>query len=90
MFAFHFPQLITIVGWIFKEERFTLHARTLGLSNDEFRYVGVSNPSIDSLDGALRGERKVLLNFIETPFGDSGKLLMKRQERDPFNEGNPW
>ena len=82
------PTKIFVVGWAFKAERYHVHAKTLGVT-DTFEYLGVNNPSEDDLQGALKGERATLEQFEVTPRGDSGPLLDKRLQRDPWGDGEP-
>lgn len=80
------PSMIYVVGWKFKEKRFRLHARTLGIHNKDFRYIGVNNPAEEALAAAVSGEAKTIQAFIENPRGDEGALLEKRLQRDPWND----
>lgn len=79
-----YPTRITVAGWKFKQDRFQLHADTLGISSDRFNYVGVNNP--ENLEGALRGEKKALADFRSDPFGSGAALRAKRLERNPFKD----
>jgi len=88
------PDDIVLCGWGFKEDRYRLHADALGISQDQLHYVKVNNPegSEDDLSsplgGALKGEKKTVADFIETPFGNDGVLLQKRLQRDPYLRGD--
>ncbi|MGB4956875.1 MAG: hypothetical protein WBO49_00315 [Candidatus Saccharimonas sp.] len=83
-----YPAQIVVVGWKFKQERFELHARTLGIPPDQFRYVGVNTPK--DITSALRGEEKALASFVLDPFGNNGPLREKRLERNPFHDTHPY
>jgi hypothetical protein len=83
-----YPIYITVVGWKFKEDRFQLHADTLGIPADRFRYVGVNRP--EDLTGAVKGEEKALADFKADPFGSNGALQNKRMERNSFNDKHPY
>lgn len=84
------PRMVTVVGWIFKSERFYLHAQALGRGAGTFCYEGVNNPAPADLAGAVAGEQKTIAEFRQSPYGDTGPLRQKRVARDPFGDGNPW
>lgn len=85
------PEEVIICNWAFKEDRYRMHADSLGLNQESLHYVGVNNPEGSRDDpkspmgGALIGEKKALADFQNIPFGDEGILLQKRLQRDPFN-----
>ena len=55
-FTGHFPSMITVVGYEFKEPRFTnLHREALRWPRDKFNYVGV-DPKDDHRSDAMDGE----------------------------------
>ncbi len=83
------PTKILIVGWSFKEIRFKIHAEALGIDLTHIEYIGVNNPPQDKMVSALLGESDILKEFLATPLGDSGVLKERRQNRDPFNDGDP-
>ena len=83
------PSKVLVVGWSFKADRYKFHADTLGIPTKYFQYVGVNNPTESELDDALRGELKTLNEFKAAPFGDTGMLLEKRLQRDPWGDGEP-
>ena len=78
------PTTITVVGWEFKRMRFDLHRRALRIPDNAWRYEGVNNPF--DLAGALKGEMKAIAAFAADPYGCTGALLAKREERNPHNE----
>ena len=90
------PQQVTVCGWGFKAERYRFHAQTLGFPLQKFQYREVNNPLGDRSDAqslwgiALHGELQALALFRKYPFGDQGELLLKRQQRDPFQRGSPY
>lgn len=79
-----YPQLVHVVSWAFKEERFQLHLDAIRWpsSSASYRFHGVNNP-VDS-EGARKGEAKALASFRDDPFGTEGDLAKKRDERNPF------
>jgi len=95
-----FPKLVRVVGWRFKQARFELHRSSLRLPRDRFEYVGVNDP-VD-LRSAMEGERSVLAQFAEDPYGirtapagspatERRKYLgEKRKDRNPFNRHSPY
>jgi len=75
------------VGWKFKAARFHAHFEAVQgvLSLPAavlLEYVGVGSP--DDLEGASRGETRTLELFRQSPFGNDGELLAKRQARNPL------
>lgn len=83
-----YPLSVAVVGWKFKSARFAFHAKTLGLPESSFLYIGCNDP-ID-LEGAECGEQKALAQFKADPYGTHGPLADKRQKRNPFNLPNPY
>src|SRR6266567_2630652 len=75
----HYPLQTTTIGWKFKEERFGMHAKELGIPN--FEYVGANDPEGDALAAAEKGEQRTRDDYQEFPRGDRGRLLKLRQER---------
>jgi hypothetical protein len=90
------PQLIVMVGWEQKRARFEHHARTLGIPEGVFRYEGVPLDAYDctapftDVEGFSLGEKKAVAQWNETPLGDSGPLLEKREARNPFGITPPY
>lgn len=81
---------LTVVGWQFKEKRFYSHATALNVPENIFSYVGVNNPSQESIENAISGEEATLAAFLEDPLGNSHpNLVRKRKQRDPLARGNP-
>ena len=83
-----YPQIVTVVGWAFKQARFDFHRQTLGIPADRFRYIGANNP--DDLTIALQGEEKALEQFRADPWGKNPPLSFKRTERNPFGIVPPY
>ncbi|KAK2079293.1 hypothetical protein QBZ16_002984 [Prototheca wickerhamii] len=80
----HPPDSVTVVGYKFKEARFTdLHRAALSYPSSSFAYIGTEMSS----PGAEEGERRVMALFQEDPYGCQEPLSSKRAERDPFAEG---
>eukprot|EP00884_Botryococcus_braunii_P022275 jgi/Botrbrau1/8731/Bobra.0090s0007.1 len=80
----HPPDYITVVGYEFKRERFeTVHREALRWPKDRFSYVGTAALT----PNAIEGEKKTLDAFHYDPYGCTGMLASKRQERDPFAIG---
>lgn len=83
------PEMVYVVGWTFKKDRFDFHAKTLGIQASIFTYIGVNNPIPEDLASALADEQKTLHQFYDDPFGEEGVLLDKRRQRDPYSDGLP-
>jgi hypothetical protein len=85
-----YPELIHVVSWAFKEERFESHRAAVRWADSSaaYRFHGVNNP-VD-LDGARKGEAEALALFRDDPFGTEGKLAQKRIERNPFARHHPY
>ncbi len=90
------PLNIAMVGWEVKEPRFEYHARTLGIPQDVYSYEAVP---LDAYGNTVRpqdmgyfvkSEIKNLGLWQETPLGDSGLLLDKRNDRNPFGVTPPY
>lgn len=83
----HTPRSVTVVSWAFKATRFSIHRAAIRFPPARFRFDGFNEPIF--LEGAWRGERKALRDFIEFPHGTNGDLLQKRKERTfgPRNHG---
>ncbi len=83
------PTKVEVCGFGFKQKRFTFHAMILGIT--DFQYVSVNDPPNDVLQSiALPSEERTLKLFRANPRGDTGELLSKRLERDPYDRGNPY
>jgi len=84
------PAALTIVAWAFKERRFGLHYRTLGLDLD-YRYVGVNDPAPGPpLDQARLGEAEKCAALEQDPWLRGPDWERQRQQRDPFGIGAPY
>lgn len=82
------PRTITAVGWEFKRLRFDLHRRALRIPDSCWRYEGVNQPF--DLAGALKGEVKAIAAFASSPYGCNGDLRLKRDQRNPHGDPNPY
>jgi hypothetical protein len=96
----NYPRRIVVVGWTFKEKRFSLHRQALHFPASRFEYAGINNPV--ALEQAERGEQEAISLFTADPFGvmqapahstlaERSKYLgEKRQERNPFRRHIPY
>ncbi|KAF3584877.1 hypothetical protein F2Q69_00027257 [Brassica cretica] len=85
-----YPHNITVVSYDFKEERFAhLHRSAMGFPESRFRYMGTP-ASLESKEGALKGEAMVRAQFQEDPYGCVGSLWRKKLKRDPFHRTIPY
>lgn len=75
----HTPRLVTVVSWAFKAARFSIHRAAIRFPLARLRFDGFNEPIF--LEGAWRGERTALRDFIDIPHGTDGDLLKKRNER---------
>lgn len=82
----HYPQKVTVVGFAFKEYRFShMHRAALRFPEDRWFYVGIDPPggvTTDVRDGERRNSASL---FGADPYGcsDDG-LIRKRATRNPF------
>ena len=80
----HYPEHLIVIGYDFKEERFSgLHRAALRWPIENFQYVGT--PAVN--EGASEGESHVFSLFQDDPYGCQGSLAEKRELRDPFATG---
>lgn len=80
------PHTTTATGFPWKEKRFELHARHLGLSCSQFRYVAAPGPGDpDPTDSAAipAGEQATYNAFLQDPYGCGPFLSGKRRSRTP-------
>ena len=90
-----YPQRISVVGFDFKEERFTrLHRAAIGFPATNFSYVGISSRQESpqfSQDRAVYGEKFAIQSFEKDLYGcfDSS-LRDKRVLRNPFRRTVPY
>lgn len=85
-----YPHNITVVGYDFKEERFThFHRSAIGFPETRFFYAGTP-ASLTSKEAALKGEALVRAQFQDDPYGCSGSLRRKKLGRDPFHRSIPY
>lgn len=77
-----FPEGIGVCSWRFKEPRFTIFAEALTLPNYSFVSVGEKEITWTESD---------LLEMVkDDPFQRNPDLVSKRQNRDPWEKGNPY
>lgn len=93
LYRFHqlfgrYPGHVVVPGWPFKERRFRQHATALGIVEDQFTYIGCTDPP--DLDMARAGEAKACAAFAADPLGDHGELAAKRDARNPFRVPVPY
>lgn len=80
----HYPQSVIIVGYEFKNDRFSaLHRAALRWPASKFSYIGT--PALQK--DAEKGEASTMALFEEDPYGCGPRLSAKRRLRDPFAEG---
>ena len=87
-----YPQLISVVGFSFKQRRFTeLHRAALRFPSARFRYIGVDPLSNESRAEAEAGERvNSFLPFSSDPYGCRPPLSVKRLSRNPFRRSHGY
>ncbi|KAL4857565.1 U2 small nuclear ribonucleoprotein B'' [Chlorella vulgaris] len=79
-----YPDFITVVGYDFKQRRFSdLHRAALRLPEEGFRYEGT--PALNA--AAVEGEEATAAAFEADPYGCGPALSAKREARDPYAEG---
>ena len=81
------PELITVVGWKFKQQRFDLHRQALGIDFDQFIYIGCNDPV--NVRQAMIGETQTLAQFQADPYAERSPLSDKRKARNPFHQVMP-
>ena len=87
-----YPAKVTVVGFDFKERRFSdLHRAALNFPASHFHYIGVKpNSSMFDHKRADDGERDVRRQFAADPYSCSGALEEKRHLRNPFKRTVPY
>lgn len=90
-FTGHFPSKITVVGYEFKQLRFTeLHREALRWPKHRFDYIGV-DPEHENDSNALHGEQQHgYLPFTLDTYGCHSVLLNKRRQRNPHLRFHPY
>lgn len=90
--AGHYPTRVTVVGFDFKQERFSsLHRRAIGFPAANFSYVGL-RPQHSKFDHAkaARGEKEVLKSFHLDLYACTAALSEKKDVRNPFRRTVPY
>ncbi len=82
------PLKIYMITWEFKKDRYDFHRKSIGISSDEFEFIGVNNP--EDLDLAKENEKRTILEFKSDPFGIQGILKEKKHQRNPLNLIHPY
>jgi hypothetical protein len=80
--ASRYPDYVTFVSWIFKQERFELHRTGIRWPAKRYRYFGVNNP--DALDQALAAEQATREGYSADPYSGQPEFDSKRRSRNPF------
>jgi len=90
-----YPLRVTVVGLRFKKKRYKMHADAIILNSYKdippfvFRYDDVNDiPDYVLEGGSAEGEELTRLQFQIWPYGNRGKLLEKRMQRDPYDWHN--
>lgn len=78
----YYPEHITMVTFKFKEKRFKLHCEALRIPEHMVKFVGPNNP--EDVDLALQGEAKAIELMKNDPYCCNGKLLEKKEQRNPW------
>jgi hypothetical protein len=81
-FAGAYPEHVTFVSWMFKQERFGLHRQAVRWPRERFQYLGVNNPP--RLQQALAAEAHTMARYLADPYSGSPGFQAKRAERNPF------
>ena len=79
------PNVVTVVGWMFKQDRYTLHRQAIRWPSARFQYVGVNNPIGDALAKAEEGEQAKVNSVKSDMFLLGPEWVSQRLMRDPFN-----
>jgi hypothetical protein len=77
-----YPNLVTLVSWAFKEQRFHWHRESIGFPAERFRYAGPNNPR--DLSQALRSEERAVEAYRKDPYSSGDRFRAKRAERNPL------
>jgi hypothetical protein len=83
-----YPEVVTVISWAFKKQRFELHRDAIRFPTESFHFMGANNP-VD-LAGAMKGEGKAIDSFAADPYGAGKDLGSKRTERNPFDRTPPY
>eukprot|EP01023_Acetabularia_acetabulum_P060163 TRINITY_DN7230_c0_g2_i1.p1 TRINITY_DN7230_c0_g2~~TRINITY_DN7230_c0_g2_i1.p1 ORF type:complete len:333 (-),score=36.41 TRINITY_DN7230_c0_g2_i1:55-1053(-) len=85
--AGNYPSKITVVGYSFKQKRFSeLHREAIRFPIENFNYAGT--PALT--EAAIVGERITMDVFRKDPYGCSADLLNKKLLREPFKRALPY
>jgi hypothetical protein len=83
------PEMVTMVSWEFKRERFAaLHREAIGWPREKFRYVGANDPA--AIEQALRAEERAREKYLADPYSLGEEFRAKKQERNPFRRQNGY
>ncbi len=84
-----YPDLVTMVSWEFKRERFErLHRGAIGWPADRFRYMGANDPP--HLEQALSSERNARAKYEADPYSLGDEFRSKKDARNPFRRQNGY
>jgi hypothetical protein len=87
-YAGAYPNLVTLVGWGFKELRFSMHREAIRFPAERFSYAGPNNPR--DLEQALASERNAIEAYRRDPYSSGERFRVKRQVRNPFLRQNGY
>jgi hypothetical protein len=86
-----YPLHITVVGFDFKEKRFSdLHRRAIGFPADNFKYIGIKPDAPFIYERAVTGEGITATAFESDMYGCSRALTDKKHSRDPYHRTIPY
>lgn len=88
-----YPRVIKVVGFGFKEYRFShFHRRAIRFPPHRFKYYGVDPEQVNGIRGVSAGERAQALGpFAADPYGcNSPVLSSKRLGRNPYLRYHPY
>jgi len=90
-FTGHFPSKVTVVGYKFKQLRFTeLHRQALRWPKNKFNYIGV-DPKHENHSNVLHGEQQNgYLPYTLDIYGCHSVLRNKRKQRNPYSRFHPY
>jgi hypothetical protein len=88
----YYPEKVTVVGFDFKEGRFSnIHRKAIKFPADKFSYEGLHAPLPFDYPSALAGEKLAAGAFFRDPYGcDTPSLASKRISRNPFKRTVPY
>lgn len=77
------PEMVTMVSWEFKRQRFEdLHREAIGWPREKFRYIGANDPP--HLEQALASETSARAKYLADPYSLGEEFRRKKAARNPF------